>query len=792
MLTYNFDAWLASSFAEKGTLEIKDADESVIRFAGGIPSVLFYDPSSGSPSSAPPAGFEINFWDPKGFACHHSKAYGFNLENGSAHLVLGSLNFTESGLFRNRELLLHFSVSKGSNESNVSKALLPLFRDWKRFLEQNYAKRESKRERERKSPALEKYLDDLNGILEQIPEPISETSTSGTSTTSPSSSTSSSLRLLCSGYGRNDRNDRSGRTQHEEKKSAKDVDTGRSGLEQLVAAARDFGFSPKEFTRLVFVTPFFDKPGSPKERKAFWRFRRKDAFPGIREVMGFSAIQLNDWNAQVFEGFEEGNGRKFLRYAIPSLIDAGEAERLCRGSTERRDDSEYTKEGSSRASGASVSAENHLGAVRQLHAKALLLLNEKDEGLLYVGSANFTGKAWLGANMELGVVGRVAGISDPEAWVNGLLGVKCSGPSSGSMNAQGDMPVDAEDMEDEAAADDPSMIPFPLGLKSIWLEGVDGVGGDERSGDGSNGGEIPILAGRFVFSFERGRDVTENEFRWGEKTIPLKPLSEGFEDDADEERWTSGVIGAEDVKKILQTGRTLGWRRRGTTLSAAVPFNVREEFAAGAEILCAVEPENWFKYLSAQTARKSVSRYCRCEADSDAEFSDERNASSEEDEDGFEAMFEEKFEEEAQSRRAENDVVRMQNWIKGFADFERAAGGIDGQFANAANRSDLAAAFTTAALLWTHREAEPQAKLFIAGESLMLARRISKALEETGKGDKAWECAAGKLEAAFSIALRKIEASGRGSADRVVLEAFKTLVQSSGSIDCADKNVTQE
>ncbi|MDT1853188.1 hypothetical protein, partial [Acinetobacter baumannii] len=48
-------------------------------------------------------------------------------------------------------------------------------------------------------------------------------------------------------------------------------------------------------------------------------------------------------------------------------------------------------------------AVGNLNIVRKLHAKILVLCGEGQRHLVYIGSANFTNKAWNGDNHELGL-----------------------------------------------------------------------------------------------------------------------------------------------------------------------------------------------------------------------------------------------------------------------------------------------------------------------------------------------------------------------------------------------------
>ncbi|WP_297611639.1 hypothetical protein [uncultured Sutterella sp.] len=688
ILSYNFDGRLAAQFARKGTLEVEGGEEEeAFCFRTGIPGVLFFDPSSPSASTQLPAGFELNFWDPKGFACHHAKAYAFNLKDGSSVLALGSFNFTEAGLYRNRELLVKLELSK------ENPAVRSVFEDWKTFLLENY---------ERRYPGsfgLKSYVADLNKVLTGLP-PKDE-------------NPACSLKLISSGYA--------------------DEQGEGKGLHALLRAAKEFGFEADAFETLIVVTPFFDKPSSSQSQKIFPEVR--GAFRGLKTCHFFSSIETGNWNASVFDC--EQKEISFFRYKIPEKIEEEEARLLAA----RWRETDEKKLG---------------GAERPLHAKVLMLLTKTGEGLLYIGSANFTAKAWLGRNKELGLLGRVVfpnSMSAPEecrAWVGSLLGVQPGIGDSSPMKRDGAMPEDpSEEIEDASCL-------FPQGLKNVWLEH------DAETNCADD------LCGHFVYSYEADSSDQKGEFDW--QGLDVSPISR----DEGRSVWVSKTLSGLDLRSRLAASRSLQWSASEPEDGAKVlvPFNVAAGLCASAELICAVMPENWFAYLADQAAGGQTRYPQKQEAEAALRFESSEEICGKTDVgDGS---------SDARERRDENAEIQMQSWIKSLGRFEVALAGNDGNYEAAAGRSDLAHAFTLAASLWTKRTESVDEKLFYAGECLMLAARVEKELSGSfPDAAQPWRDAVKELHGIFDAALPVFpkKEDSQKSTLQVIVEAYERLVE---------------
>ena len=102
---------------------------------------------------------------------------------------------------------------------------------------------------------------------------------------------------------------------------------------------------------------------------------------------------------------------------------------------------------------------------RKLHAKLLMLYNEGN-AIVYMGSANFTEKAWLGRNRELGLVWHQR---DPAAFVE--LIKKClSAGQRNEYSALPGLPPAKVEVEDPEAYDEEVGKVFPDFLETIVLE----------------------------------------------------------------------------------------------------------------------------------------------------------------------------------------------------------------------------------------------------------------------------------------------------------------------------------
>jgi HKD family nuclease len=149
--------------------------------------------------------------------------------------------------------------------------------------------------------------------------------------------------------------------------------TGKTGLEALVSCWTE-RFGDEMPDRCIAVSPFFDAgisepPFAEKLHAAFGSLRRL-------EVITDESV-LPRLSRRHFANLPEAR-----LYTIASEIGQPERDRI-----------------SANNAGTDV---NQLALTRKLHAKVLVLARGSNV-LVYLGSANFTLKAWLGENHELGV-----------------------------------------------------------------------------------------------------------------------------------------------------------------------------------------------------------------------------------------------------------------------------------------------------------------------------------------------------------------------------------------------------
>lgn len=478
VLTYEFDPELVRSLARNGLL-VFDEETSVasgpfLCWTAAFPTALFYDARRARSLARTPGNFETHFVARSARAAHHSKAYAFATEDGSFELVLGSFNFTHSGLRTNREVLLRFTLPlRIDPNSPKDAAALALHREWRDFLKATYAEKTT-------SDALNDYLGALDARLRAEEGAISRDDINGTDVRDALEKEGHrTVRLIASGYdkragyGRKDnRNPRFKRYR-------------RTGLEALADYARELDFQP---TRMLVVSPFFD---AGKRSVALKHFAGKEGFPTLREVS--IASDAKTWNASFLSA-----GALCVRcFTVPNTISKDEAEAL-----DRR---------TGRTSGGLAKAiEKDRIFGRALHAKAIVLVDDAGRALVYAGSANFTANAWLGNNAELGVAGFVEagwismGKQGPSKdWdrtvVRQLLGVEVT-KARLDANAPTDVATEPEE-------DDLSMSPLRW-LESVTLEpeseSSENSDGSDRQNRSEATRDFPV---RFRFALRDGRRV---------------------------------------------------------------------------------------------------------------------------------------------------------------------------------------------------------------------------------------------------------------------------------------------
>lgn len=469
VLTYEFDPELVRSLARNGLLvfneETSVASGPFLCWTAAFPAALFYDARRARSLVRTPGNFETHFVARSARAAHHSKAYAFATEDGAFELVLGSFNFTHSGLRTNREVLLRFTLPPRIDpNSPKDAAALALHREWRDFLKATYAEKTT-------SDALNDYLGALDARL--------RAEVGATSPDAFEKEARRTVRLIASGYdkragyGRKDnRNPRFKRYR-------------RTGLEALADYARELDFQP---TRMLVVSPFFD---AGKRSVALKHFAGKEGFPTLREVS--IASDAKTWNAS----FLSADALCVRCFTVQNTISKDEAEAL-----DRR---------TGRTSGGLAKAiEKDRTFGRALHAKVIVLVDDAGRALVYAGSANFTANAWLGNNAELGVAGFVEagwipmGKQGPSKdWdrtvVRQLLGVEVT-KARLDANAPTDVATEPEE-------DDLSMSPLRW-LESVTLEpeseSSENSNGSDRQNRSEATRDFPV---RFRFALRDGRRV---------------------------------------------------------------------------------------------------------------------------------------------------------------------------------------------------------------------------------------------------------------------------------------------
>jgi hypothetical protein len=419
-----------------------------------------------------------------------------------------------------------------------------LFVQWLDFLEQNY---------QSNAPAasLKNYLDLLNRKLEAIRSTIDN------------DDEESSLQLISSGYD----------------------SPSPSGLKQLKDFCRDQGVEP---TRLLVVSPFFDH--DPKRKNVLKDF--KDAFPKLEAVSIFSTFE--EWGETFFECFEKDGVRplenSLIRcFQIPKAISEAEAKSIDRflGGESKLNIDKLSK------------------LTRELHAKVVLLCDKSGRRVLYIGSANFSTKAWQGENFELGVAGVLPEGPLPEDWdrrfVKNLLYVE----SQKLRLKPEDLKLSSDPAEDESA---PS--PIPAWLESVLLRYTRS---EEQSAD--------EICGEFCFYLRRDGNLPELKeldklFKFGSTPITFRSK------DSNGDCLVSNVLHFQ--KPQLESCRVIEKKKDkdDRTDPDYIPFNVDYEFGLQTEYRLLIKPEHGLQFLGQLCIPRVLEKHAQNFTDSKKEFLD--------------------------------------------------------------------------------------------------------------------------------------------------------------------------
>jgi len=321
------------------------------------------------------------------------------------------------------------------------------------------------------------------------------------------------------------------------------------GLDQLEALWRRW--FKEEPTGLFVVSPFFDTK-KPYIASAF-----KERFKELSEISICTSEDAKIW---------KGN---FGDVAHPKLFHipkkTGQEERAAILAKAKRDD---------------ISISENQTFQRNLHAKILLLFNaENNNGLSYVGSANFSRKAWLGPNpnQELGVARRVDDITDLRGKImKGLhIAIKSVKPPDSLP------PVDPNKPEDDESKPMPNR--FPEFIDYIVLE----LCPDKK---------------RAHFLFYKRTDKKEfdlkadkYEVKWGSEPAPLRFKLEGEDDPT---HFTSRWFESGEWPSRLEGGRNLAFYYRGNGKDEGpiwFPFQYSEDLIKNSEYLSNRTSSAWLR-----------------------------------------------------------------------------------------------------------------------------------------------------------------------------------------------------
>ena len=364
ILTYEFSPALAAQLARTGTISLEEAseedDSARLTWQGRFPAVLFMDAGRMQADPRVPGNFALRFRSKTGFGCHHSKAYAFNLSDGSCLLVLGSFNFTPSGLASNREVLLSLRLTPET--IGTSPDLTSVFREWRAFVADHYTQTDDL--------AVNHYLQGLDRLLALAP-----------STDADNERRHPIARLIMSGYDLGSDTHEHPSTHHH----------SLSGLDFLTDFVRGRSLVP---SALTVVSPFFDRHRSRVLGDILSRF------PSIERIN----VHTSDRSvaSKAYWGDTSPRVRCFL---IPETVDEHEAKQLAKA----RDLNASRLEGAARALHAK------LLILSDASGRAILYMGSANFTRNAWGGKN----AELGLAFDT-VIGN---LQDPNAFVSSLLHV---------------------------------------------------------------------------------------------------------------------------------------------------------------------------------------------------------------------------------------------------------------------------------------------------------------------------------------------------------------------------------
>jgi len=201
-----------------------------------------------------------------------------------------------------------------------------------------------------------------------------------------------------------------------------------------------------------------------------------------------------------------------------------------------------------------------LEIVRTLHAK-IIVLSSKNNHLVYIGSANFTLKAWNGDNKEIGVVSIKNGNG------NKLISeiITAVGASNSNVYERlDDSPIDSEQPDDEGYDEQPG---YPDFVKGILLE-------EDNNGKG-------LI---FRFNITDAMLLANYDIYWGRTRLTIQDIC-------------SQAISREQAYMPLQGGRNLRFvLHNKPEIYYFLPFTHDSELTRQQDILIFPSIDDWMNY----------------------------------------------------------------------------------------------------------------------------------------------------------------------------------------------------
>ena len=301
-----------------------------------------------------------------------------------------------------------------------------------------------------------------------------------------------------------------------------------TGLQKLSALWKEISPNGPP-SRLVVVSPFFDRG------RTFFADALNDALGPIAETVIYTDAE----NAGLSKRHYGKLASRRRLHRIPSATGDAELARISAANDGMR--------------------LGDLQIVRKLHAKILILCGEGKRHLVYIGSANFTNKAWNGDNRELGLAWVEQGTADQVV----APIVQALGPSADCCYTG--LPEELADRDaaeqDVLYLDEPG---YPAFIERIELRALRGRQSIE-----------------FHFSCVPGGKLSDYDIVWGDTAIVVRDsVSQSL-------RWDESAI-------PLLGKRNLRFTLRGRPAAVFyLPFHHAPELLDYRDLLLFSNPEDW-------------------------------------------------------------------------------------------------------------------------------------------------------------------------------------------------------